>query len=230
MLLQPLGLRHNSSAVRRRRIAGGRRRHQHSALMDPVELVAVVMTLVGIVLTIKEKISCWPVAIVGILAYFVVFARARLYADAALQPIYVVQNIYGWWYWAHGGQRGHGQAPIVVLPWRNRFAWLAGTAVISLIVGAALARWTNAAAPYADAALSTTSLAANWLLARKVLENWWLWITVNVGYVILFWKKNLLLSAGLYVVLMALAAAGLIEWQRSRERQTAAYRGELSIP
>ena len=198
--------------------------------MDPIEIVAVVMTLVGIALTIKEKISCWPVAIVGILAYFVVFIRARLYADATLQPIYVVQNLYGWWYWARGGERGQGQAPIVVLDRRSRIAWIAGTAVTSLIVGAGLARWTNAAAPYADAALSTTSLVANWLLARKVLENWWLWIAVNVGYVILFWKKHLLLSAGLYAVLLALAAAGLIEWQRSRARQGESYRVGLSIP
>ena len=198
--------------------------------MDPIEIVAVVMTLVGIALTIKEKISCWPVAIVGILAYFVVFIRARLYADATLQPIYVVQNLYGWWYWARGGERGQGQAPIVVLDSRSRIAWIAGTAGTSLIVGAGLARWTNAAAPYADAALSTTSLVANWLLARKVLENWWLWIAVNVGYVILFWKKHLLLSAGLYAVLLALAAAGLIEWQRSRARQRDSYRFGLSIP
>jgi nicotinamide mononucleotide transporter len=188
--------------------------------MNPVELVAVVMTLVGIVLTIKERISCWPVAIVGILAYLVVFIRARLYADAALQPIYIVQNIYGWWYWARGGARGQGQAPIVILGWPSRLRWLAGTAAVSLLVGAALARWTNAAAPYADAALSTTSLVANWFLAKKVLENWWLWIAVNVGYVILFWRKNLLLSAGLYAVLLALAVAGLIEWQRSRARQS----------
>ena len=187
--------------------------------MDPIEAVAVVMTLVGIVLTIKEKIACWPVAIVGILAYVVVFIRARLYADTALQPIYVVQNIYGWWYWAHGGARGQGDAPIVVLGARSRAAWLAGTAIVSVVVGAALARWTNAAAPYADATLSTTSLVANWLLERKILENWWLWIAVNVGYVILFWRKHLLLSAGLYAVLLVLAIAGLIEWQRSRERQ-----------
>lgn len=198
--------------------------------MDPVEFVAVVMTLVGIVLTIKQKISCWPVAIVGVLAYFVVFVRARLYADAALQPIYVVQNLYGWWYWAHGGERGHGQAPIVVLSRQARLGWLAGTAVTSLIIGAGLARWTNAAAPYADAALSTMSLVANWLLAKKILENWWLWIAVNIGYVILFWKKQLALSAGLYVVLLALATAGLIEWQRSRARQAEAYRPGLLIP
>lgn len=187
--------------------------------MNPIELVAVVMTLIGIVLTIKEKISCWPVAIVGILAYLIVFIRARLYADATLQPIYVVQNIYGWWYWARGGVRGQGQAPIVVLDWPSRLSWLAGTAVVSVLVGAGLARWTNAAAPYADAALSTTSLVANWLLAKKILENWWLWIAVNIGYVILFWRKHLLLSAGLYAVLLALAAAGLIEWQRSQSKQ-----------
>jgi nicotinamide mononucleotide transporter len=187
--------------------------------MDPIEAIAVVMTLVGIVLTIKEKITCWPVAIVGILAYMVVFIRARLYADTALQPIYVVQNIYGWWYWAHGGARGQGDAPIVVLSGRHRSAWLAGTAIVSVVVGAALARWTNAAAPYADSTLSTTSLVANWLLARKVLENWWLWIAVNIGYVILFWRKQLLLSAGLYAVLLILAIAGLIEWKRSRARQ-----------
>jgi nicotinamide mononucleotide transporter len=198
--------------------------------VDPIEIVAVVMTLVGIVLTIKEKISCWPVAIVGILAYLVVFIRARLYADSALQPIYVVQNLYGWWYWARGGERGQGQAPIVVLDWRSRFIWIAGTAITSLIVGAGLARWTNAAAPYADATLSTTSLVANWLLARKVLENWWLWIAVNVGYVILFWKKHLLLSAGLYAVLLALAVGGLIEWKRSRARQGDSFRLGLSIP
>jgi nicotinamide mononucleotide transporter len=190
--------------------------------MDPIEIVAVAMTLVGIVLTIREKIACWPVAIVGILAYMVVFIRARLYADTALQPIYVVQNIYGWWYWAHGGARGQGDAPIVVLTARSRVAWLAGTALVSVVVGAGLARWTNAAAPYADATLSTTSLVANWLLARKVLENWWLWIVVNIGYVILFWRKHLTLSAGLYAVLLVLAVAGLIEWQRSRDRQLTA--------
>ena len=188
--------------------------------MNLIELVAVVMTLVGIALTIKERISCWPVAIVGILAYLVVFIRARLYADAALQPIYVVQNIFGWWYWARGGERGHGQAPIVILDWPSRLRWLAGTVAVSLLVGVALARWTNAAAPYADAALSTTSLVANWFLAKKILENWWLWIAVNVGYVILFWRKNLLLSAGLYAMLLALAVAGLMEWQRSRRRQS----------
>lgn len=187
--------------------------------MNPVEILAVTMTLIGIALTIRQNILCWPVAIIGVLAYLFVFARARLYADAALQPIFIVQNIYGWWYWARGGQRGDDAAPIVTLTWAKRAAVLLITGLVALLVGLGLARWTNAAAPYADATLSATSLTANLLLARKVLENWWLWIGVNIGYVILFWLKNLTLSAALYVVLFGLAVAGLIEWRRARDKQ-----------
>jgi len=189
--------------------------------MNPVEILAVAMTLLGIVLTIRQNILCWPVAIIGVLAYFFVFARTRLYADAALQPIFVAQNIYGWWYWSHGGARGDDATPIVTLTWAKRAGVAAITAAAALLVGFGLARWTNAAAPYADASLSATSLTANLLLARKVLENWWLWIAVNIGYVILFWRKNLTLSAALYVVLLGLAIAGLIEWRRASEAKRA---------
>jgi nicotinamide mononucleotide transporter len=184
--------------------------------MNPVEILAVAMTLLGIVLTIRQNILCWPIAIIGVLAYLFVFARARLYADAALQPIFVAQNIYGWWYWSRGGARGDDTTPIVTLTWAKRAGVAGITAAAALLVGFGLARWTNAAAPYADATLSATSLTANLLLARKALENWWLWIAVNIGYVVLFWRKNLTLSAVLYVVLLGLAVAGLIEWQRKK--------------
>ncbi|HXG71464.1 MAG TPA: nicotinamide riboside transporter PnuC [Gemmatimonadaceae bacterium] len=192
-----------------------------STTMNPVEILAVAMTLFGIVLTIRQNILCWPVAIVGVLAYLFVFARARLYADAALQPIFVVQNIYGWWYWSQGGARGNDTTPVVTLTWAKRAGVAAITAAAAVLVGFGLARWTNAAAPYADATLSATSLTANLLLARKVVENWWLWIAVNIGYVVLFWRKNLTLSAALYVVLLGLAVAGLMEWRRAWEAQRA---------
>ena len=177
------------------------------------------MTLIGIALTIRQHVACWPIGIVGILAYLVVFIQAKLYADSALQPIYIAQSLYGWWYWSRGGREGESSTPIVTLRWPARLGVLAVIGVTALLVGAGLTRWTDAAAPYADATLSATSLAANWLLARKVLENWILWILVNVGYVLLFWRKGLHLSSGLYVVLLALAIAGLIEWSRSRRRQ-----------
>ena len=189
--------------------------------MTPVEGIAVFMTLVGIALTIRQHVSCWPVGIVGIGAYFIVFVQSKLYADAALQPIFIAQSIYGWWFWARGGRRDDVDTPIVTLRWRARAGVLAATACAALVVGVGLARWTDAAAPYADAILSATSLSANWLLARKVLENWVLWIAANIGYVILFWRKGLQLSSGLYLVLLALAVAGFIEWNRARLLQPA---------
>ena len=189
--------------------------------MTLVEGIAVFMTLAGIALTIKQHVSCWPVGIVGILAYFIVFVQSKLYADMALQPIFIAQSIYGWWFWARGGRRDDGDAPIVTLSWRARVLVLAATGVTAFVVGMGLSRWTDAAAPYADATLSATSLAANWLLARKVLENWVLWIAANVGYVILFWRKGLQLSSGLYLILLAMAVAGFIEWNRARRLQTA---------
>lgn len=187
--------------------------------MSAIEVIAVSMTLLGIALTIRQQVSCWPVGIVGILAYLVVFIRARLYADSALQLVFIAQSIYGWWYWTRGGRQEGSDTPISMLRWPARATVLAATATAALVVGAALSRWTDAAAPYADATLSAGSLTANWLLARKVLENWLLWIGVNVGYVVLFWRKGLVLSSGLYVVLLGLAIAGLVEWRRDYARQ-----------
>ena len=187
--------------------------------MSAIEGIAVLMTLIGIALTIRQHVACWPVGIIGIVAYLVLFIQAKLYADSALQPIYIAQSVYGWWYWSRGGRDGESTTPIVTLGWRARAGVIVATAVTALVVGMGLARWTDAAAPYADAALSATSLAANWLLARKVLENWILWILVNIGYVVLFWRKGLHLSSGLYVILLGLAVAGLVEWNRARRSQ-----------
>lgn len=187
--------------------------------MNVIEGIAVLMTLIGIALTIRQHVACWPIGIIGIVAYLIVFIQAKLYADSALQPIYIAQSLYGWWYWSRGGRDGEASTPIVTLGWPARGGVAAATGVTALVVGMGLARWTDAAAPYADAALSATSLAANWLLARKVLENWILWILVNIGYVILFWRKGLQLSSGLYLILLGLAVAGLLEWNRARQKQ-----------
>lgn len=182
--------------------------------MSTIEVVAVVMTLLGIMLTIRQHVSCWPVGLVGILFYLALFIREKLYADSALQLVFIAQSVYGWWYWARGGRHGEDRTPVVTIRWRSRAGVLAGWLIGAVVIGAALHRWTDAAAPWADATLSVGSLIANWLLARKVLENWWLWIAVNVGYVLLFWRKGLHLSSGLYVVLLGLAVAGLVEWMR----------------
>jgi nicotinamide mononucleotide transporter len=189
--------------------------------MSWLEVLAVVASLASVALTVRRHVACWPTGIVGVAAYFALFVEQKLYADSALQIVFLAQNAYGWWYWLHG-TGASGERPVGVLGNRARAAVVAATAIVALLVGAALQRWTDAALPYADAALSTTSLVANWLLARKLIENWWLWLAADVGYVVVFWTKGLHLSAGLYVVLFALCVVGVREWTATRRAELAA--------
>ena len=188
--------------------------------MSWLEVFAVVMSLASVALTVRRHVACWPTGIVGVAAYFALFVEQKLYADSALQIVFLAQNAYGWWYWLHGIDGG--DRPVGVLRARDRTLIALATAVAALGVGAALARWTDAALPFADAALSTTSLVANWLLARKLIENWWLWLAADVGYVAVFWSKGLRLSAALYVVFFALCVIGVREWSRTRRTELAA--------
>ena len=189
--------------------------------MSWLELLAVVASLASVALTVRRHVACWPTGIVGVAAYFALFVEQKLYADSALQIVFLAQNCYGWWYWVHG-TGASGERPVGVLGNRARLGVVAATLATSVAIGAGLARWTDAALPWADATLSTTSLVANWLLARKLIENWWLWLAADVGYVVVFWRKGLHLSAGLYVVFFALCVLGVREWNATRRVEVAA--------
>ncbi|MFN2566748.1 MAG: nicotinamide riboside transporter PnuC [Gemmatimonadaceae bacterium] len=178
--------------------------------MSPIEVVAVVATLLSVWLSVRRNILTWPTGIVGVSAYFVVFLRARLYADMALQVLFFVQCCYGWWAWHRGEQRA--ELPIRRLSTRGRIGVLATVALAAWTAGTLLSRHTNASAPYWDAAASVLSIVANQLLARRVLENWVLWIAADTLYVGIFAWKELYLSAGLYALFLGMVIAGLRRW------------------
>jgi len=180
--------------------------------VSPVEIVAVAATLLSVWLSVRRNILTWPTGIVGVSAYFVVFLRARLYADMALQVLFFVQCSYGWWAWRRGEQRA--EAPIRRLSARGRTAVGAGVVAVALVVGTLLDRYTDAALAYWDASASVLSITANQLLARRVLENWVLWIVADALYVGIFMWKSLYLSAGLYALFLGMVIAGLVRWTR----------------
>ena len=180
--------------------------------MSAVEIVAVIATLLSVWLSVRRNILTWPTGIVGVSAYFVVFLRTRLYADMALQVLFFVQCSYGWWAWHRGEQRA--EPPIRVLSPGVRAAVAAGVLAVALVAGSLLDRYTNAAAPYWDASASVLSITANQLLARRVLENWVLWIVADALYVGIFGWKSLYLSAGLYALFLGMVVAGLVRWTR----------------
>jgi nicotinamide mononucleotide transporter len=182
--------------------------------MSPLEIFAALVGAVSVYLSVRENVWSWPTAIVNVLLYVVVFFRERLYADMGLQVVYAIISAYGWYHWLHGGA-ARGALRVSRTPLRQ---WLVLPALV--VAGAAglstiLARFTPAALPALDSSLTATSLAAQWMMTRKYVENWIVWIVVDVVYVPMFIYKRLYATAALYAVFLVLAAMGWVQWRRS---------------
>ena len=191
-----------------------------SWLPDPFELVAVLFGIVSVYLSARQNIWSWPTAIVNVLLFAVIFFRTRLYADMGLQVIYAGISVYGWYHWLYGGA---ARSELQVSRITTRVALgLAAIAVAgSLALGTLLRGYTNAAIPYLDSSLSVTSLIAQWMMSRKILENWLVWIAVDLVYTPLFVYRHQAPTAVQYLIFLGLAATGYVEWRRSH-RLTAA--------
>jgi nicotinamide mononucleotide transporter len=190
--------------------------------MDPIgwlaanwfEVVAAITGAASVYLSARQNIWSWPTAIVNVSLYTVVFFREGLYSDTGLQVVYLILSLYGWYQWLYGGAQHAG-----VRVSRASRRLLLGSALVGLVFWAALGTLTSAlpgsSLSYLDAALTTTSLVAQWMMTRKVLENWLLWIAADIVYVPMFIYKELYVTAALYAVFLVLALIGYISWCRS---------------
>jgi len=182
--------------------------------LDPIETLGVLAGVVAVWLTVRENVWCWPIGLVNVLLFIVVFYRARLYADMGLQVVYVALCLYGWWAWLHGGS---GAGPLAVGRTPPRWRWgLLGAGIVAW-VGLAffLAGYTDAALPWWDSATTSFSLVAQYMQARKWLGNWLVWIAVDVVYVGIYIVKGLYPTAVLYAMFLLLAIAGWRAWRAS---------------
>jgi nicotinamide mononucleotide transporter len=178
-----------------------------------LESAGVLATVLGIWLTTKRLLICWPVVLLADLLYLVVFYQSRLYSDALLQLFFVAFTLYGWWHWWRG-VRSEGEVRVVPLPFASMIGAIAAGVVGSVLLGALAVRM-HAALPHLDAALASYSLVASWWGARKHIANWWLWIAVDLVYIGEYMYKDLWLTALLYAFLVGLAVLGLRDWSRA---------------
>ncbi|HTW61514.1 MAG TPA: nicotinamide riboside transporter PnuC [Terracidiphilus sp.] len=191
-----------------------------------LELAAMAATVLGIWLTTRRLLICWPITLLADFLYLAVFIRARLFSDALLQIFFVAFTLYGWWHWWRG-VRQVGEVRVEPLG-KSACAWaLAAGAVGSALLGGFMiwigGLWHIAIAlPHLDATLASYSLVASWWGARKHIANWWLWIAVDVIYVGEYVYKDLWPTALLYLGLVALAVLGLRDWRRAQAAQSAA--------
>lgn len=181
-----------------------------------IELLAMALGLVSIVLQIKQNLWLWPVNIVMVILYIIVYVDARLYADMSLQVYYLVMSIYGWFYWIYGSKKRTDQKQIPVTHTKKKFWPFLGlaTVVLFVIISFVLINYTNSDVPYMDAFTTSLSFVATWMLARKLIENWIVWIVVDAVSVGLYIYKGLFPTTVLFIVLTILAFKGYQEWNK----------------
>ncbi|GGE96801.1 nicotinamide riboside transporter PnuC [Sphingomonas prati] len=183
--------------------------------MTVLEIAAVVTSFLAIWLTARRNMLCWPLNLVACGLYFKLFLDVRLYADMMLQAAFAVAILYGWVAWARGR---HDTGAVVVMPLgRSRLvAGIAAGAIGALAIGWFTSHHTDAALPWMDATLSSFSLVAQYWTARRHRESWLVWIAVDIAYVGMFVVKGLMLTAGLYAVMIGLAMIGYRGWRQAR--------------
>ena len=182
--------------------------------MYALEPAAVALGIINITLLMRRSIWNFPFGIAMGALYAVIFFRARLYAEAGLQVFFAIVQVYGWVLWARAGGGDH-KVPVRWLQWPGRIGWLVAIAIIAAGLGTALSLYSDAAAPYPDAAISAASIAAQFLLSFRRVENWLLWIVIDIGAIALYITRDLQLTAGLYGMFLVLSVLGLREWARA---------------
>jgi nicotinamide mononucleotide transporter len=180
------------------------------------ELASALVSAAAVWLTARRSPWCWPVGLLSVVAYGVIFMQARLYSDTLLQVIFAGLILYGWQRWRRHLDAG-GHVTVAPLPAASA-AWhvLLGASA-ALALGYAMHRWTDASLPWLDAALTAFSLVAQWWQARRHTAAWWLWIAVDVVYVGEYAYKSLPITAVLYMVFVVLAIMGLRAWRHAHQ-------------
>jgi nicotinamide mononucleotide transporter len=164
-------------------------------------------------LVVRENVWNWPIGLANNVLFFILFLRGRLFADMGLQAVYFALGVYGWWHWLYGGERRTELRISRAL----RAEW------IGLAAAVPLATWglrevliaVQGAAPFWDSLTAVLSLAAQYLLTRKRIENWWLWIAADLIYVPLYGSRGLPLTAVLFAIFLVMCVTGLRAWRRN---------------
>jgi len=181
------------------------------------EITAVVFAILYLVLAIRENIWCWFCAAVSTTIYIGVYFGARLYMESFLNVFYLMMAIYGWYVW-RSGTSGTRLLPVVKWPVRAHLAAVVTISACVLVSGYLLEAYTDAAFPYIDSATTFAAIWATFLVARKVLENWWYWLAIDAVSVVIYWSRGLELTSILFVAYLLMIPFGLLSWTNSWRR------------
>lgn len=179
--------------------------------MSWTEFLGFITGAICVWLCVKENVWNWPTGIANNIFYIIVFWTSGLYADSILQWIYIAISIYGWWNWLRGGA-AHSKLKIGHASVLGMALYVLLTATGTLVFYEVLRRYTNSTVPMWDGLTTAMSLVAQYMLTRKLVENWWFWIVADLVYIALYGYKRLFLTSLLYAIFFAMCIIGLRQW------------------
>jgi nicotinamide mononucleotide transporter len=178
------------------------------------ELIAVIAAIAYLGFAIRQQIICWFFAAISTSIYIWLFIEARLYMESVLNLFYLLTAGYGWWVWSGGRDDGDGR-PVVIWAWRRHLTASVVVVFLSALSGWTLSVYSDAAYPYIDSMTTWFAIWATFLVARKVLENWWYWLLIDLASIFIYWTRDLQLTALLFVIYVIMIPFGLISWRNS---------------
>lgn len=193
--------------------------------MSPLEIFAVIISIIGVTLTIKRNMWCWVFNFFAFVLYAYLFFEFKLYGETILQVFFMVVNFYGFYHWLKGKQQDH-EIRIEPIALQTVILQMIIAAAGGVIFGLSLHYFTDAALPMLDSQLAAFSLLATYWTSRKHIATWVLWVFVDIVYVGMFMYKELFLTAALYAAFVGLAAFGWWQWEQVKKKQSASmYKG-----
>jgi nicotinamide mononucleotide transporter len=182
-----------------------------------IEILGVIFGFIYIFLSIKQNVWLWPIGIINATLYVWVFLMSKLYADMSLQIYYLLISIYGWYYWVSGKnvkQKDNKNLPITRTNAKTFVVLLILEILLFSTLWFVLKNFTDSTVPAGDAFATSLSILATWMLTKKKIEQWLIWIVVNIFSVGLFYYKELYATVILYSVFALLASVGYIKWHK----------------
>jgi nicotinamide mononucleotide transporter len=184
-----------------------------------LEIVGLLSGIGYVVLAARAHVWCWPIGLINVAVFLFINYEAKLYADTALQVVYLILTLYGWYKWVEKPDNST-EALYISTTTSKQWIYLSGIVVIGAIVMSVLLdRYTDTDVPRWDAIVTSLSLVATWMVAQKKLENWLVWIVTDVLYVGLYYYKGYMLLTILFVIYIVVAVQGYFYWRKLQATQ-----------
>jgi len=177
--------------------------------MNIIEIIAVLFSLISVILTVKNNIWCWSTGIIGIIFYAIIFYQNQLWGNMSLQILFISQSMLGWYNWNRPSKY-----PTKWLQKKNRMLIFSTTSALAILVYI-FTKGLGGKMPYFDGLTTSLSIMAMMLMAYRKIDNWILWIIVDIIFIWFFYTNALYLSSVVYFIFLLLSISGLLQWKKS---------------